>query len=242
MIGFINTFLVHSLLITNNTTRTYKWYSTIADLHTFQFSAAHVPRFSVSTIRWLVADLNTGTIASDNYEVFLSFLLHSPWNAEPNSPIWILQSLYCIVLTGTQLISSISFHFSLSASWQRIYNILTVNKSSNHTLRQLRTSHGYLLPPTELEIILGTSLYSHGMDTHHRKHVTWPVLLCDITVHALYGSGPCADMKRTLPRYCCMARVCVGTCLLSRCLAMRWSNPLQYVLWNTGWYTKSKIQ
>jgi hypothetical protein len=36
----------------------YKQHSAISDLHTFQFTAAHALRFSVSTSRCLVADLN----------------------------------------------------------------------------------------------------------------------------------------------------------------------------------------
>jgi hypothetical protein len=48
-------------------------------------------------------------------------------------------------------------------------------------------------------------LYSCGTDTHHRKHVIWPLLLCYITAHALYSNGLCADMKETLPQYFCMA-------------------------------------
>jgi hypothetical protein len=57
----------------------YNQYSTIADLHNLQFIVAHALGFSVSTSRCLVADLNTGTITSNHYEVFLSFLLQSPW-------------------------------------------------------------------------------------------------------------------------------------------------------------------
>jgi hypothetical protein len=83
MIGFTDTFLVQSLLITNNTTCSYKQYSAITDLHTFQFTTAHALGFSVFTSRHLVADLNTGTITSNHYEIFLSVLLQSPWNADP---------------------------------------------------------------------------------------------------------------------------------------------------------------
>jgi hypothetical protein len=109
----------------------YKPYSTIADLRSFCFTAAHVLGFSVSTNRLLATDLNTGTIALNHYEVFFSFLLQSPWNADPvlhsNSPVT---------------------------------NLYSTN----------------LLPLTELTVILATSLYSRGTDTHHRKHVRWPLL------------------------------------------------------------------
>jgi hypothetical protein len=87
------------------------------------------------------------------------------------------------------LISSIYFHWSLlSISWQWIYNTSTVDKSSNHTLSLHRltstTNFPWLfLSANCLTVILGTLLYSHGTDTHHRKHAMWPLLLCDITVN-----------------------------------------------------------
>jgi hypothetical protein len=81
MIGFIGPSLqLH--LATINTTRTYKQYSAVADLHTFQFTAAHALGFS-SPLVVVVADLNTGTITSNHCEVLLSFLLRSLWNADP---------------------------------------------------------------------------------------------------------------------------------------------------------------
>jgi hypothetical protein len=42
---------LQSLLIKMNTTRTYKQYSAIANLHTFQFTTAHALAFSVFTTR-----------------------------------------------------------------------------------------------------------------------------------------------------------------------------------------------
>jgi hypothetical protein len=48
----------------------------------FQFTVAHALGFSVSTSRLQATDLNTETITSNHYEVFLS-LLQSPWNADP---------------------------------------------------------------------------------------------------------------------------------------------------------------
>jgi hypothetical protein len=61
----------------------YNQYSAITDLHTFQFTVAHALGISVSIIRILATDLNTETIVSNHYEVFLPFLLQSPWNADP---------------------------------------------------------------------------------------------------------------------------------------------------------------
>jgi hypothetical protein len=60
----------------------YNQYSAIAVLHTFQFTVAHALEFLVSTSRILATDINTGTITSNHYEIFLSFLLQSPWTAD----------------------------------------------------------------------------------------------------------------------------------------------------------------
>jgi hypothetical protein len=100
MIGFISTSVTVSL--------NYKPYSALADLHNFQFTAAHAVGFSVSTSRCLVADLNAGTIPQITMK---SLVISSSITLEcrPNSPVLILQSLYCTVLTCTQLIS-ICFH------------------------------------------------------------------------------------------------------------------------------------
>jgi hypothetical protein len=70
MFGFIGTSVTASL--------NYNQYSTIADLHTFQFTVAHALWFSVSASRLLATDLNAETITWNHYEVFLLFrLLHS---------------------------------------------------------------------------------------------------------------------------------------------------------------------
>jgi hypothetical protein len=58
----------------------YNYYSAIADLHNLQFTVAHALGFSVSTSRLLATDLNTETSTSNYYEVFLPFLVQSPWN------------------------------------------------------------------------------------------------------------------------------------------------------------------
>jgi hypothetical protein len=71
MIGFIGTSVIISL--------NYKPYNSIADLHNFQFTVAL--GFSVFTSRVPATDLNTETIASNHYKVFMSFLLQSLWNA-----------------------------------------------------------------------------------------------------------------------------------------------------------------
>jgi hypothetical protein len=106
-------------------------------------------------------------------------------------------------------------------------------KSSNHTLSLHRltsnssstTNFPWIsLTANCLTVMLGTFLYSRYTDTHHRKQVTWPLLLSDATAnhrstchvipthccvtslaHALYSNCPWEDTKETLPQYCCMA-------------------------------------
>jgi hypothetical protein len=126
MIGFIGTSVTSSL---NHTYLESYRYST----H-FQFTAAHVLEFSSSNIHFLATDLNTETITSNHYEVFLSLLLQSPWNAvqflDSTTPVSVLHGTNLYIL-----IFSIYFHWSSqSVSWQQIYNTFTVNKSSNHKL------------------------------------------------------------------------------------------------------------
>jgi hypothetical protein len=48
----------------------------------FQFTVAHAVGFPVFTSRLLATDLNTETITSNHYEVFLAFLIQSFWNLE----------------------------------------------------------------------------------------------------------------------------------------------------------------
>jgi hypothetical protein len=52
----------------------------IADLHNLQFIVGHALGFSVLTSRLLVTDPNTETSASNHGDVFLPFLVQSPWN------------------------------------------------------------------------------------------------------------------------------------------------------------------
>jgi hypothetical protein len=166
--------------------------------------------------------------------------------SDSNSPVSVLQAtnLY-------SPISSIYFHWSsLSVSWQRICNTFTVNKSYNHTLSLHRSTSTmnfqWLFPRPNCTLSYSGNLaYSRGSDTHHRKHVTRPILLCDVTAnhrkhmsrdpytllcdvtaHALYSNGPFADAKKTHPQYCCVA--CAGTCPPACCPAMPWANPSHY--------------
>jgi hypothetical protein len=63
-------------LVTINTTHSYEQYST--DLYTFHFTAIHALGFSFSTSRILAMELNTETITSNHYEVFLPILKIRP--------------------------------------------------------------------------------------------------------------------------------------------------------------------
>jgi hypothetical protein len=50
----------------------------------FQFAVAQALAFSVFTSRLLATDLSTETNTSNHYEVFLLFLVRSPWTSELN--------------------------------------------------------------------------------------------------------------------------------------------------------------
>jgi hypothetical protein len=72
MTGFIDTSVTSSL----NYTQLQRYrYST----H-FQFTVARALGSSVFTGRLLATDLKTETSTSNHYEVFLPFLVQSPWN------------------------------------------------------------------------------------------------------------------------------------------------------------------
>jgi hypothetical protein len=60
----------------------YNQYSAVANLDTFQFIVTHALGLSVFTNRLLATDLNTKTNTSNYYDVFLPFLVQSPWNLE----------------------------------------------------------------------------------------------------------------------------------------------------------------
>jgi hypothetical protein len=68
MTGFIDTFSLQSLLLTIN-------YSATANLPTSQITRTRYPFPGNGFI--------SGTITSNHYEVFLSFLAQSPWTADP---------------------------------------------------------------------------------------------------------------------------------------------------------------
>jgi hypothetical protein len=69
MIGFINTLYIHA-------TRDYRQYSSIANLHIFQFTVAQALSFSVFTSRILATDLSQFLCNLNSYSLipFLPFL------------------------------------------------------------------------------------------------------------------------------------------------------------------------
>jgi hypothetical protein len=97
MIGFIGTSVTSSL---NHT-----YCSAIADLHNLQFTVAHAPGFSVSAGRLLATDLNTETRTSNHYEVFLPFLVQSPWNLGNQQKLSLAKVKVTLRLTVSQSVS-----------------------------------------------------------------------------------------------------------------------------------------
>jgi redox-regulated HSP33 family molecular chaperone len=71
-----------STSVTSSLSHTY--YSTIVDLHNLEFTVAHALGLSIFTSHLLAMDLNRKISTSNHYEVFLSFLVQSPWNLELN--------------------------------------------------------------------------------------------------------------------------------------------------------------
>jgi hypothetical protein len=63
-------------------TRNYKEYNTLAGFDTINQSTLISLVPLLFTIRFLATDLNTETITSNHHEVFLPFLVQSPWTAD----------------------------------------------------------------------------------------------------------------------------------------------------------------
>jgi hypothetical protein len=188
MIGFINAFFVKSLLITINTV--------LPLIYTFQYTIAHALGFLVSTSRILAMDLNTGTITSNHYEVFLSFLLHSPWIA--NSPELNQILKFCI-----SLVCCIPIPLVLDSVL--CAPILHCPQRSSVSVISLRhRPHRKHLSSTDACVFTAT-LPSTGHPT-----VVYS-LLWDVFTGPLPSIGWPSIVGHAL----------VGTCLLSHCLAMR---------------------
>jgi hypothetical protein len=68
-------------------------YNSAADLHNLQLTVTHALGFFVSTSRLLATDLNTDTVTSNHYEVFLCST-NFPWLFPPEN-----SELYCTVPT-----------------------------------------------------------------------------------------------------------------------------------------------
>jgi hypothetical protein len=70
LIGFISSWVTHSLVITP----TYMSFSAISVLRTFQITVAHALGFSVSTSRLLAMDLDTQTITVPHFKYYTEAL------------------------------------------------------------------------------------------------------------------------------------------------------------------------
>jgi hypothetical protein len=92
-------------------------YSAIADLYNLEFTVAHALGFSVSTSRHLATDLNTEPNTSNHSEVFLPFLVQSPWNADLGTQLkTLLDSQVFIASEFTSRISTLRYTKSESES------------------------------------------------------------------------------------------------------------------------------
>jgi hypothetical protein len=115
MTGFIST----SVTISFN----YNKYSAITDLYNLQFTVAHALGFLVSTSRLLITDLNTETRTSDHCEVFLPFLVQSPWNLprsglhNPVVPLLVLVLLRIGSFCGSTVLTWSKYATVIYESW-----------------------------------------------------------------------------------------------------------------------------
>jgi hypothetical protein len=137
-------------------TLSYNQYSAIADLHTSQFTVAHALGFSVSTSRILATNLNTGTITSNQYEVFLSFLLQSPWTADSlNSTQFFISISSLVVLDSVLSIRFLSFNLILAANTLTLYRSRADHKENTSTVAWRGLHRKHLLLP---ELLPGNEL------------------------------------------------------------------------------------
>jgi hypothetical protein len=123
MIGFIGTSVTISRKY--NQLQRYRYY-----IH-FQFTVAHALGFSVFTSRFPATDLKTVTSTSNHYELFLSLLLQSSWNAYPNLRFHFSSLCTAPVLTNFLYLFPLAFTIRFLA---RIYNTGTIKVALNHTL------------------------------------------------------------------------------------------------------------
>jgi hypothetical protein len=130
-------------------TLSYNQYSAIADLHTFQFTFAQVLGFSVSRSRILATDINTGIITWNRYEVFLSFLLQSPW--APGSSIVSLQSPWFLTLCSIVLIWPQESESESRYNWRSVSRSVLVSSPLWGSWPQLKTVSLYSLGSDPME-------------------------------------------------------------------------------------------
>jgi hypothetical protein len=98
--------------------------TTLSPIYTIQFTVAHALGFSVTNSRLLATDLNTNTITSNYYEVFLSSLHLESHCIPPSQSVFNLtlqfancSEVYCAgsnsLFNCLQLLCAIVFTFSL---------------------------------------------------------------------------------------------------------------------------------
>jgi hypothetical protein len=180
--------------------------SAIVDLHTSQFAAAHALGFSVSTSRILSTDLHTSTITSNHSEVFLWFLIQSPWTADSlNSD---LRRLNLPVLSPVW--SSLATHSRY---------IISGRAMENTSIAQQRMSYCH----ARLTIKLFTArCIAMSTARTHREHccccafVSMCLLRCCLEKGSVCHNSFKAVTRRGLHRkhFCCQ-----NACLLARCPA-----------------------
>jgi hypothetical protein len=130
MIGFISSWVTHSLLII----LTHRQYSSIAHLRTFQFTVAHALRFSVFTSRLLATDLNTQTITV-SLDYTLQVLHIKFFSQRLSSQLTPRTNLNCGILSAAIILSHPTDNCS--------------HKSSIHTFRSSSITNLPRLPPAE---------------------------------------------------------------------------------------------
>jgi hypothetical protein len=93
MIGFISTWVTHSLLITS----THRQYNAIIHLHTSEFTVALAIGFSVSTRRFPAVDLNTQSITVSLKHTLQILHIKSSLRRCTPATIPFLHNLHCVI-------------------------------------------------------------------------------------------------------------------------------------------------
>jgi hypothetical protein len=163
MIWFISTSVTHSLLITLK----YRQCSAFADLHTFQFTDAHTLGFCFHCLSCNNGSLQI-TMKSSCYFVFSHSVLHCP-NQYTINPRNSLRTRSILFLILSNIEPSWILHFALFV-WFCHYHFSLRWTQLNSELRTLSLTY-----------------IAEGPTSTNSKHISrdpYPLLLCDVTVHA----------------------------------------------------------